>query len=213
MRKEHGFSMMEVMMVVVVVGVAVTVTAPNITRSIRSYRLKNGAQQVASAIQTAKLTAVGANETRSIFFDTVNNTIAVGNAANTVPLPSGVSFVSSTVEPPQAIKSAVDNAGSIAGQQSDETVAVSFPAGSVATVRQASFNWRGLPVAAPGAVNWVYLTNTDGELMAVTLSSSGSVDVWNRKVSSTAWHSSYSSPSSQSSTTTTSGSSSSGSGR
>ncbi|HZS05862.1 MAG TPA: type II secretion system protein [Blastocatellia bacterium] len=190
MRKQRGFSMLEVITVAAVIGTAVAVSAPSLTRAMRSYRLSAGAQQIAGAIQTAKLRAIGANQSQSIFFDTTNNTIAVANAATVVSLPSGIQFVTPTVDAPPMVATAITNAASIPNQQSDPHAAVSFPVGSPTTVREAVFNWRGLPAVSPGAVNWVYLTNTQGELMAVTLSSAGSVNVWRWDPGASSWVSS-----------------------
>jgi len=182
--------MLEVITVAAVIGTAVAVSAPSLTRAMRSYRLSAGAQQIAGAIQTAKLRAIGANQSQSIFFDTTNNTIAVANAATVVSLPSGIQFVTPTVDAPPMVATAITNAASIPNQQSDPHAAVSFPVGSPTTVREAVFNWRGLPAVSPGAVNWVYLTNTQGELMAVTLSSAGSVNVWRWDPGASSWVSS-----------------------
>lgn len=193
MKKERGFSMTEVMTVCAIVSILLVVAAPNMTRALKSYRLSIGAQQIAGAIQTAKLRAVSTNQTQSVFFDNTdidNPTIAVANAANAVPLPPGIKFVTPTVLGPQVIREAATAASGIPGQQSDPCSAVSFPVGGSATVRQASFNWRGLPAVTPGAVNWVYLTNTRGELMAVTLSSAGSVNTWRWNTTTSTWDSS-----------------------
>ncbi len=194
MKHEHGFSMLEIMMVVTIVGVMSAAATPSLTRALRSYRLSAGAQQIAEAIQTAKLRAVSTNQAQSVFFDTAsnNNTIAVANSATAISLPPGIQFVTPTVAPPTVIHDAA--ATLIPNQQSDQYAAVSFPVfpvgSTTSTVRAVSFNWRGLPAVSPGAVNWIYLTNAQGELIAVTLSSAGSVGVWSWNASTSSWVSS-----------------------
>ena len=196
MKHEHGFSMLEIMMVVTIVGVMSAAATPSLTRALRSYRLSAGAQQIAEAIQTAKLRAVSTNQAQSVFFDTAsnNNTIAVANSATAVSLPPGIQFATPSVTPPPVVGTAVANATAIPGQQSDSCAAVSFPVfpvgSTTSTVRAVSFNWRGLPAVSPGAVNWIYLTNAQGELIAVTLSSAGSVGVWSWNASTSSWVSS-----------------------
>lgn len=181
--------MFETVAVLAVIGVGMAIATPNLTRAVRTYRLNSGAQQVSNALQAAKFNAVRGNTTQSVFFNTSTNTISIGaTTAAAIPLPSGVQFTSPTVGAPPVAATAVANAGTITGQESNPNTAVSFPAVTGNTnFRQASFNSRGLPVMTPGQVNWLYLTNTQGELMAITATSAGSIQTWRWDATASQW--------------------------
>lgn len=188
----RGVTLLELAMVTGIIGVASAILAPNMIKAMRTYRLNAAAQQVADAIQTAKFTAVRANTPQSVFFNTTTNGVAVGQttAATASLLPAGVTFVTtaSAVTAPSLAATAITNAGSITGQQTDSHISVSFPAVTGQTnFKQASFTSRGLPNVTPGAVNWVYLTNTQGEIMAVTVTSAGSTRIWRWNAASSTW--------------------------
>jgi prepilin-type N-terminal cleavage/methylation domain-containing protein len=187
----RGVTLIELAMVTMIIGVAAAIATPNMVRAMRTYRLNSAAQQVVDAIQTAKFTSVRANSTQSVFFNTATNAVAVGQttAATASLLPAGVTFVTTTVAAPSLVATAVANAGSIAGQQTNANISVSFPAVTGQTdYKQAAFTSRGLPNVTPGAVNWVYLTNTQGEMMAVTVTSAGSTRIWRWNTTSSTWN-------------------------
>lgn len=186
----RGLTMLELVTVMGIISVASAILAPNMMRTMRTYRLSAAAQQVADALQTAKFTAVRANAAQSVFFNTTTNAIGVGSttAATATPLPSGITFVTTTVTAPSLVTTAVASAGSIAGQQTDSHTSVSFPAVTGQTnFKQAAFTSRGLPNVTPGAVNWIYLTNTQNEMMAVTITSAGSTRIWRWNSSTSSW--------------------------
>lgn len=200
MKKERGFSMMEVMTVCAIIGVMTTMAVPSVMRSIRSQRLMSGAQQVAQALQSAKFEAIRTNNRAQIQLNTTSNTLqlvtwsgSTSTAAAAVALPPEVqlSDLPSTMTAPSVITSAASNAGTITGQESNSRRAVSFPLSS--SVRVATFTTRGLPGNTdgtnvyPGLVNWVHLTNSLGERMVVTITSAGSVQTWRWNASSSQW--------------------------
>jgi len=192
-KRSQGFTMIELVVTLLIIGIATAVAAPNLMRAMQTYRLNSGAQQVENALQAAKFASVRANTTQWAYFDTTNNTTSVGAAttAPATPLPPGIRFTTITGAAPTIISTAVTNAATIGGQQSNSaTVAVSFPQVTGQTnFRQASFNSRGLPGPGvnPGTVHWVYLTNSQNELMAVTLTSAGSVQIWRWNSSTSTW--------------------------
>lgn len=188
----RGLTLLELGIVTAIIGVASAILAPNVLKSMRTYRLNAAAQQVADAIQTAKFSAVRANSAQSVFFNTTTNAVAVGQttAAEATVLPAGITFVTtaSAVTAPSLAATAISNAASITGQQTNSHISVSFPTVTGQTnFCQASFTSRGLPNVTPGAVNWVYLTNTQGEIKAVTVTSAGSTRIWTWNSSSSTW--------------------------
>lgn len=184
MRKESGFSLLELMSVVTIVAVVSAVSTPSILRAIQSYRLKVAAQQIDDAFHSAKFAAMQANATRKVYINTSTTSVGVGasTSATTVALPAGISFTNISVTPPSIVSSAVANAAAIGGQQaSNASASISFAQTSGTTnFYEVPFNSRGLPGPGinPGTVHWVYLTNTNGELMAITLTSAGSSQMW-----------------------------------
>ena len=190
----RGMTLIETGVVMLVIGIAMAMATPSLTKAMRSYRLNSGAQQVANAFQSAKFSAVRTNAAQSVFINTSTNATAVGatTSATATPLPTGVQFVTlpTSVTIPTIIANATPNAGTLSGQASNGRLAVSFGTVSGMTnFRQASFNSRGLPGPniSPGAVNWVYLTNEQNELMAITITSAGSIQTWRWNAATSQW--------------------------
>jgi prepilin-type N-terminal cleavage/methylation domain-containing protein len=183
MKTEQGFSALEMVAVAGIIGVAAAIAAPSVIKSNRSYKLEAAAQQVAQAFQSAKYEAIRNNASQTVLIDQANNTITING--NTIQLPAGVTFQTqqSSTDVPTEIRAAALNGetGTIAGQTSNEKVAVSFPMRTSDNKYVATFNSRGMPNVTPGAVNWIYLVNPDGEKVAITLSSAGSTNTWRKK--------------------------------
>jgi prepilin-type N-terminal cleavage/methylation domain-containing protein len=190
MKNERGFSMMEIMTVCTIVGVMTTMAVPGMMRSVRTYRLGSAARQVAQALQAARFDAIRTNTSSQVKFDTTNFTVQSGAGA-VVALPPGVQFTSlpTGVTAPSVITAATTNATNIPGQVTDSATGVSFP--TSAGLRVATFTTRGVPgnlngtLISPGAVNWAYLINSQGEIAVVTLTGAGSTQVlrWNANTS------------------------------
>lgn len=188
MRKERGYTALEMVTVTGIMGVVVAAATPSIIKSNRSYKLNAAAQEVAQAFESARFEALRNNSSQTVLLDKVNNTITING--RTIKLPEGVTFQTqtSTNEVPDVIRTAAANGvnGTVAGQESNEKTAISFPYRSTDAKYVATFNSRGMPSVQPGAMNWIYLANLDGEKIAITLSSAGSTNTW-RKNGSGAW--------------------------
>lgn len=189
MNRERGFTAFEMVTVTAIIGVAVAASSPSIIKANRSYRLNTATQEVAQAFQAARFEAIRNNASQTILIDMVNNTITING--NTIKLPTGVTFQTQTSssDVPTEIRTAAANGvnGTVSGQQSNEKIAVSFPYDSTTSKYVATFNSRGMPNVQPGALNWLYLVNTDSEKVAITLSSAGSTKSWRKKDSSSSW--------------------------
>jgi prepilin-type N-terminal cleavage/methylation domain-containing protein len=66
---EAGFSLVEVMVVVGVVGLMAGIAIPEITAGMRRYAVTSASQQIASAIRTARFQAVSQNRAMRIRFN------------------------------------------------------------------------------------------------------------------------------------------------
>jgi len=69
MRREAGFSLLEILLVVGVVGVLTAITVPMIAGAMDRYEVTSASQQVASTIRTARLQAVARNRNTRVRFD------------------------------------------------------------------------------------------------------------------------------------------------
>ena len=181
MKKERGFSAFEMLTVTGIVALSAGMAAPSVIKANRSYQLSAAAQQVSQAFQSAKFEALRNNTSQTVLIDPVANTVTING--RTINLPTGVTFQSqqSSTEIPDVIKNAASNGANISGQQSDEKMMVSFPKRASDNKYEATFNSRGMPNVQPGAVNWIYLVNSNGERVAITLSSAGSTNTWRKK--------------------------------
>ncbi len=186
MKNERGFSVFEMVTVAGMVAVSVAVATPSVIQANRSYQLNSAAQQVSQAFQSAKYEALRNNSSETVLIDPVANTVTING--RTINLPAGVTFQTqqSSTEIPTVIKNAAVNGetGVISGQQANDKMAVSFPLRASDNKYVATFNSRGMPNVQPGAVNWIYLVNPNGEKVAITLSSAGSANTWRKKGSS-----------------------------
>jgi Tfp pilus assembly protein FimT len=181
MRNERGFTAFEMLTVTGIVAVSAGLAAPSVIQANRSYQLNAAAQQVSQVFQAAKFEALRNNSSQTVLIDPVANTVTING--RTINLPAGVTFQTqqSSTEIPDIIKNAAANGSTIVGQQSNDKAMVSFPKRVSDNKYEAIFNSRGMPNVQPGAVNWLYLVNTNGEKVAITLSSAGSTNTWRKK--------------------------------
>ncbi len=67
-KKDNGFTMIELMIVIAVIGILAGIAYPNFSKALRIHRLSSGIQEFQSALMFAKLTAIRNSETVSIVF-------------------------------------------------------------------------------------------------------------------------------------------------
>lgn len=200
MKKARGFTVTELVTVGAIVTVAAAMASPTVVKTVRSERLSTGAQGIAQALQSARYEAMRTNERAKVQFDTTNKTYTVyvrqnGNyvAKETRSLSSDVNFTDlpDNISPPTVISTAVSKYGSIWGQQANARTKVSFSGSS--NTYSAYFTAKGLPgnsdgrQVSPGQVNWISLTNEQGELYVITLTSEGEVITWRWNAGTSQW--------------------------
>lgn len=189
MKKEKGFTAIEMVTMLGIIGVTAAMAAPSIIKSNRSYKLNTAAQDVAQAFQAARFEAIRNNSSQTVLIDKANSTITINGRA--IKLPDGITFQTQTSssDVPNEIKTAATNGsnGTVSGQETNEKTAVSFPYDSSASKYVATFTSHGLPSVQPGVVNWLYLVNSNGEKVAITLTSAGSTNTWRKNASTGSW--------------------------
>lgn len=175
--KERGFTILELGVVILLIGIVAAISVPRIIDSMREYRLNSGMRQVSDALRRVKMQAVSANQRAALSIDTTGRRIGVTfyNADNTVnrtewaPLPRDVGF-----ERPTSITSnpeGVTTEGVLTFPQEDG-------------VYRLTFNSRGFPVVAFGETSAVFIGNGK-DYRAITMSSVGGVRTY--RAENSAW--------------------------
>ncbi len=151
----QGFTILELTVVVLIIGVTAAISTPKIIGAMREYRLNIALRQTADLIQRVKTQAISDNRRTSLVIDTPNRRMGmiVYDVSGTVvrtdytPLPQNINFAT-----PAGVTAPVTGAPT--------SSAVSFPAqdGSTTVFKQ-DFNSRGFPVVTAGAINAIYLSN------------------------------------------------------
>ena len=161
MRRDRGFTLVEVTIVVLVVVILVAVAIPLINNWLAIYRLGIATQQVTDGLAATKMRAVAQTRRLEFLFDVEGNQLGQEGATLT-PLASGVSFSTGEVRVPP--EEGVEMTGPVTFPPTEG------PFG----LRAAAFTGRGLPDADPGEVFAVFVTNTAGT-RAVTMTSAGNI--------------------------------------
>ncbi|MCH2694722.1 MAG: prepilin-type N-terminal cleavage/methylation domain-containing protein [Acidobacteriia bacterium] len=92
----HGFTLLELLVVMLILTVLILVAVPSITRGLASLRLENSSRQIAAALRVARAKAIRKQEIYFMEFDMnkVQVTLACpGNGYQKIfSLPEGISF-------------------------------------------------------------------------------------------------------------------------
>lgn len=73
MKRINGFTLLEVIIVVAIIGIMSAIAIPAINSWLPNYRLKSAARDVYSIMQRARMMAVKTNKDTAVIFDPVNN--------------------------------------------------------------------------------------------------------------------------------------------
>ncbi len=99
MKGNKGFTVLELVLVVAIVGIIVAIAVPSMQSTTDSYNVTTAADQLAGEIQTGRLLAVTRNATLQMVFDSVKGTYQVTDPddpdnppRSQKSLPTGVTF-------------------------------------------------------------------------------------------------------------------------
>src|SRR2546427_9357490 len=67
-RRDAGFSLVELLIVVAIIVIMAAIALPNIGQYLRNYRIKAATQQVAGEIQSARMKAISKNVNLGVVF-------------------------------------------------------------------------------------------------------------------------------------------------
>lgn len=67
-RPDRGFTMIEILIVIAIIGIIAAVALPNIGQYIRNYRIRGAAQEVAGELQAARSKAIMTNTNAGVSF-------------------------------------------------------------------------------------------------------------------------------------------------
>ena len=81
MRKNSGFTLIELMVIISIVTLLAAVAVPNLFAWLPKYRVGGAARNVMSAIEYARLRAIRENSDVDVNFDYANDSVTVDNAA------------------------------------------------------------------------------------------------------------------------------------
>jgi prepilin-type N-terminal cleavage/methylation domain-containing protein len=158
MRKNNGFTLLELMVVICILAVLATFTTPNIISWLEGRRLSQASRDVFAAVQAARLRAVKERANAVVRFNTANNTF--------------VAFVDDGGGVPANAGNNIQDAG--------ETV---FKSGTFSTVSITGANFGGNAFVSfttrgfPGSNGTISLQDDHGSQKQIIVSSTGSAEI------------------------------------
>jgi prepilin-type N-terminal cleavage/methylation domain-containing protein len=193
---ERGFSLIELMMVVAVMGIVSAIALPGMMRASEDNRLKGDGRSISHAIALTKMRAASKFSKARLFVDLGTNsyyTQSWDKTANAwvteggvIALSPGVTFGFGTLDtPPLNTQAAI--------QQSPTCLAGDNAGAAIANSACIVFNSRGIPIETTGinvngpyGNNGIYITNGVG-VIATTLTATPLVRLWWSPARTVAW--------------------------
>ena len=161
-RNNQGFSLVELLIMLGMLGLAAALSVPMLTSSMRDLQMISDARSIATSATYAKLSAASQMTQYRLSFNLANNQWSVAKLDRT----SG-NFI--TQGSTSTLGNGVANSG-IAFKANASSAPTGFPAASSATI---TFNSRGIPVEGASAI---YVSNSNANY-AITVSLSGKVQL------------------------------------
>ena len=199
--KDHGFTVIELMLVVAIVGVVAAMAVPSVVNSIRDYRLHNDLSTLASLCNLARLRAAAQYAPYRVNISVTAGTYSMeklcGNTASSVDSGCTSTYAAFTTPQVESGTQYVLQGNTFASCRPSGPGTypgtITADASGCSSLVQLYFNTRGTPTDSTGnpltnggAV--IYMTNQNGMVDALTLSPGGRASVWNWDTSGSKWY-------------------------
>jgi Tfp pilus assembly protein FimT len=179
-RSQAGFSLVEIAVVIVGIGIVAAFSVPAITKAMKRHRVNIALRAVADTINRAKMTAVSENRRTGVALDPDGLQIGVifyndDNSFNRVeyrPLPNGVSF--------QRPETSSQPDG-VTGEEE-----VSFAMDSETGAYTLDFSARGMPLNDFGRTESIFVGNGE-DYRALTISTVGGIRAYHLDPDTSTW--------------------------
>lgn len=186
---ESGFTLLETLLVVGLIGVISAIAVPQVSNALSYFRISGDARSVSNALAVTKIHAAANFSRTRLFVDLSNRSFVLqkGNTASPTQwtVDGGTTYLSTnSTFGFGAVATAPPNTQTTIGQSSACLDNTGTAIGNTACVL---FNSRGTPISnagTPVADNAVYVTN-GSVVYGVTVSATGMVRMWQTGVGST----------------------------
>jgi len=168
---EHGFSLAEIMVAVVLLLLFAALTVPSLTTALNAWQLNADARKISTTLMSAKLRTTSQATRYRVHFDVPNNSFNCQRFNRTTG-----NYVDIADESAVTLSDGISNSG-IRLTADSPSGPTGFPTTSSEFV---IFNSRGIPVdngGAPTGANVIYLSNSSTSY-AVTVSQVGRIQLW-----------------------------------
>lgn len=176
--KQKGFTLVEVITVVAIIGILSAIAVPNFLSWLPNMRLKAAARDLYSNMQKIRMVAIKTNQSQAIVFDTANNKYIICSSPGVDGKWSELAdnSIVQSYDFTQSKSGIGYGSGSIVGNNSVNVPPVAIPADNVSYLpdkvgsvnKVLMFNSRGT-----GTGGYVYLQNKDNTVFAIGTQTSG----------------------------------------
>lgn len=171
MQRQDGFTLLEILLVIFIIGILSAVAIPSYYKWLPGMRLKAAARDLFSDMQFVRLEAIKTNADKAIYFDTATGIYYLCNDPGTSWSNIADTDVIRSVNFTNTGSGVGFGHGSVPAGSSATTPPAAFPADNVSyTANVLVFNPRGI-----GSGGYVYLDNEDNSSYAVGTQTSGVV--------------------------------------